>query len=91
MPAMNTVRIRVRLYGILTELAGAKELMIELPQSATLGSVLDKVFSLYPKVREFADKYEITILHNSVPATRQDDIKLSNNDRVELLPPSAGG
>ena len=91
MLAMSNIHVRVKFYGILTELVGRRELVVELSPPTSLGSVLDKVFSLHPSMREFANKYKIVILHNGVPVTGQDKIMLSNNDKVELLPPSAGG
>ncbi len=91
MLAMSNIHVRVKFYGILTELAGKRELVVELSPPASLETVLDKVFSIHPSMRVFANKYKIVILRNGVPVTGQDKIMLSDNDRVELLPPSAGG
>jgi molybdopterin converting factor subunit 1 len=80
--SITVVEVTVKLFAILRERAGARELTLELPEGARVRDALDSLGSLAEGVplvmavnREYAD----------------DDVVLSADDELALIPPVSGG
>lgn len=81
------MRIRVLLFALYRDLAGAGELEIELPAGATVRDLLSALrahhgLAVLPARPAFAINHEYAL---------DLDVVLSASDEVALLPPVAGG
>jgi molybdopterin converting factor subunit 1 len=81
------MRVTVRLFARLREMAGTAELVLELVPPATIGTVWTELAARHPGIEPYA---------SSVSAARnleyaRFDTALSNGDEVAFLPPVSGG
>jgi molybdopterin converting factor subunit 1 len=76
------MRIRVRLFAMLRERAGADELELDLPDGARVGDAL-------ARVGHIAGGMPLVMAVNRVYA--KDDAPLSPGDELALIPPVSGG
>jgi molybdopterin synthase catalytic subunit len=76
------MRVRVRLFAILRERAGADELELELPDGATVGDALAQMGAL-------SDGVPVVMAVNREYA--QTDARLFADDELALIPPVSGG
>jgi molybdopterin converting factor subunit 1 len=81
------MRVTVRLFARLREIAGAGELTREIAQGATIRSVWRQLAGDYP---EFG-KYERSISSAVNEDYARMDQVLSDGDEVAFLPPVSGG
>jgi len=81
------MRVTVRLFARLRDIAGAAELTRDIAQGATIGSVWRQLAGEYPEL----GRYERSI-SSAVNAdyARMDQV-LSEGDEVAFLPPVSGG
>ncbi|MBM3850109.1 MAG: MoaD/ThiS family protein [Verrucomicrobiota bacterium] len=79
--------IPVTFWSYFAELAGRPETSVELPQGATVGALLERVYVDHPAL---AGLRRSTLV--AVGVEYQDDTHvLSAGDRVSLFPPVQGG
>src|SRR3954454_10885600 len=81
------MQIRVLFFGILKDLAGKPSDLLDLPENATLGDVLNYYEQAIPRLK--ATKASLAMSVNQEyagPGTR-----LKAGDEVALLPPVSGG
>jgi len=84
------VRVRVKLFAVLADAVGAKELVIDLnKEKARVKDILDYVRSKYPRFREVEKDVPILMLVNGVNVLPDSEVK--EGDEVSLLPPVSGG
>jgi molybdopterin converting factor subunit 1 len=81
------MRVTVRLFARLREMAGAGELVLDLDGPATIGTVWTELTARHPAIEPYA---------SSVSAARnleyaRFDTAVSNGDEVAFLPPVSGG
>jgi molybdopterin converting factor subunit 1 len=81
------MRVRIRLFARLRDLAGASELDREVPAGATIGDVWRELAAEFPALRA----YEAT-----VSSARNDDYArpttpVADGDEIAFLPPVSGG
>lgn len=76
--------VRVRLFAMLRERAGARELSLELPEGARVRDALAA-----PAVAELADGLPLVMAVNREYAS--EDALLSAGDELALIPPVSGG
>lgn len=81
------MRVRIRLFARLRDLAGAAELEREVPAGATIGDVWRELASEFPALHA----YEAT-----VSSARNDDYArrttpVADGDEIAFLPPVSGG
>jgi MoaE-MoaD fusion protein len=85
--APAAIRIRVRLFAIQRELAGTREVPLELPPRATVGDAWDAVAALHPVLAP--GRPSVRFARNgdyADPAT-----ELEDGDEVAFIPPVSGG
>ena len=81
------MRVTVRLFARLRDIAGASELVREVPAGATIGSVWRDL------AREFPDfaRYERTISSAVNADYARMDRAIGDGDEIAFLPPVSGG
>ena len=85
--APATVKIRVRLFAIQRELAGTRELAVDLPDGATIEDAWAAVVARFPAIgpgRAFV-RFARNATYTSADTT------LADGDEVALIPPVSGG
>ena len=78
--------VNILLFGITKDLVGKQRLLLELPDKTTVGDFKRILQDNYPKLVELNS---LAIAVNSEYA--QDNVLLSNNDEIALIPPVSGG
>jgi molybdopterin converting factor subunit 1 len=81
------VRIRVRLFAIQRELAGTREVALELPEGATIAGAWDALVVRYPALAPGRDF--VRFAHNGAYA--DETTTLADGDEVAMIPPVSGG
>ena len=81
------MRVRVRLFARLREVAGVGELEIDLTEGATVGDLLKALHDEYPRLADMTPRTIISV--NQDFATL--DSLLGDGDEVALFPPVSGG
>ena len=82
-----TIRIRVRLFAIQRELAGARELGLDVPEPATVEAAWTAIVALHPAIapgRPF-----VRFARNGDYA--EPDTLLADGDELAIIPPVSGG
>jgi len=81
------VRIRVLFFGMLRDIVGLREDVLDVPEGGRLSAVFDYYAARFPRLLELSKS--IVLAHNqgfADPST-----PLSENDEVAFLPPVSGG
>lgn len=81
------MRIRVLFFGLLKDICGRAEDLLELPEGSTAGSVFDHYATAFPRLRAMASSIVLARNHEFSPVTQQ----VFDGDEVALLPPVSGG
>jgi len=81
------VRVRVRLFARLRDLAGAGELVRDLPEQATVQTVWNALTTEMPSLREYERTMSVAVNaeYSRMAAAVHD------GDEVAFLPPVSGG
>lgn len=80
--------MEVLLFGIAKDIVGQSELQIS-PDEAMLGSVHDLKDFMVRKFPDFGKLSSFAVAVNSEYA--QDDVPLTGNDEIAIIPPVSGG
>ena len=81
------MNVRVQFYAQLRDLVGASELNVDLPDKATVGDLLAKIYEQTPVLRS-RDK---SILTGSGVEFVDRNYQLKPGDVVSIMPPVQGG
>jgi molybdopterin synthase catalytic subunit len=81
------MQIRVLFFGMLKDLAGKPSDLLNLPENATLGDVLDHYEGAIPRLKEYTSSLALSVNQQYAAP----EVKLSPGDEVALLPPVSGG
>jgi molybdopterin synthase catalytic subunit len=81
------MRVRVRLFAIQRELAGTREVPIELPAGSTIGDAWDALVVRFPQLAPGRDYVRFARNAAYAPATAE----LADGDELALIPPVSGG
>ena len=81
------MRIRVLFFGLLKDICGRTDELLELPEGATIGSVFEHYAALFPPLGEMAASIVLARNHEFSNASEP----VSDGDEVALLPPVSGG
>ncbi len=81
------MRVRVRLFAIQRELAGTRELGLDLPASATVGDAWDALVLRHPVLAP--GRSSVRFARNGAYAAA--DELLADGDEVAMIPPVSGG
>jgi molybdopterin synthase catalytic subunit/molybdopterin converting factor small subunit len=83
----DPIRIRVRLFAVQRELAGQREVALELPAPATIEDAWDALVAIYPVLAP--GRPAIRFARNAAYAPAAEP--LSDGDEVAMIPPVSGG
>jgi MoaD family protein len=81
------MNVRVQFYAQLRDLAGASELNVDLPDKATVGDLLAKIYEKAPTLRS-RDK---SILVGVGVEFVDRNYELKPGDEISMMPPVQGG
>lgn len=81
------MRIRVRLFAIQRELAGTREVALELPDGGTVADAWNALVDLHPALAP--GRASVRFARNGAYA--DDATSLSDGDEVAMIPPVSGG
>ena len=81
------MRVRIRLFAIQRELAGTRELPLELPDGATVAAAWDAVVARHPALAPGRDS--VRFARNGAYAEPATD--LADGDELAFIPPVSGG
>jgi molybdopterin converting factor subunit 1 len=81
------MKVRLRLFGAVSERAQFDEEAIEVPDGSTAGDVLRLVGDRFPSTRALLGRVSVAVNLEVVSG----NVLLSDDDEVALLPPVAGG
>ncbi len=81
------MNIRVQFYSHLRDLAGGSELSIDLPDKATVGDLLTKIYEKVPTLRS-RDK---SILIGAGVEFVDRNYELKPGEEISIMPPVQGG
>jgi MoaE-MoaD fusion protein len=81
------MQIRVLFFGVLRDLIGRGSEAVNLPNSATLGDLLEHYQKLIPGLKDVAASMAMSVNQEYAGA----EAKLNEGDEVALLPPVSGG
>lgn len=80
-------KIKIRLFAILREVVGKKEITITVPSGVTVSYLNDEILKKYPQLKSFKNKF-ITSVNCKVESS---DTIITSSDEIALLPPVSGG
>jgi MoaD family protein, archaeal len=80
-------KIKVKLFAILRELVGEREITITVPTGITVNHLNDEILKKYPQLKSFSNKFVTSV---NCKVTSGDTI-ISSKDQIALLPPVSGG
>jgi molybdopterin converting factor subunit 1 len=81
------VRVRIRLFARLRELAGAGELQRDAPDDATVAAVWDLLAREYPAIAPYAGSISCAVNAEYARMTT----RVGDGDEIAFLPPVSGG
>jgi molybdopterin synthase catalytic subunit len=81
------MRIRVLFFGLLKDICGRPEDLLELPEGSTTGSVFNHYAARFPRLGDMAASIVLARNQEFSPATQP----VFDGDEVALLPPVSGG
>ena len=85
--SLGTMRVTLKLFGSLRELAGTRTLELELPAGAKVEDVREALAARLPAAAPLGPRVAVAVNHElALPGTL-----LADGDEVALLPPVSGG
>jgi molybdopterin converting factor subunit 1 len=81
------MKIRVKLFAILRERAGTGDVVLDLPEGATVRAAADSLSSQLPRICEYARRVAYAVNREYVSA----DATLKDGDELAVIPPVSGG
>ena len=80
-------KIKVRLFAILREVVGEREITITVPSGVTVSYLNNEILKKYPQLNSFSNKFVTSV---NCKVTTGDTI-ITSSDEIALLPPVSGG
>ena len=79
--------LKVRLFAILKDAVGKREITINVPSRVTVSYLNNEILKKYPQLRSFSNKFVTSV---NCKVTSGDTI-ITSSDEIALLPPVSGG
>ena len=80
-------KIKVKLFAILREVVGKREITITVPSGVTVGYLNNEILKKYPQLKSFRNKYVTSVNCKVTPG----NTIITSSDEIALLPPVSGG
>ena len=81
------MKVKLLLFASLKDIAGRRDLEMELDDGSTLQQVTEKLASLYPEIGRMQNSVRIAINQEFA----DDNSSVNNGDEIAFLPPMSGG
>jgi len=81
------VTVRVKLFAVLRDRAGVSELVLDLPEGATVAQAKEPLLERLPSLADHIHRCGFAVNLASV----KPDAKLHDGDELALIPPVSGG
>ena len=81
------MKVKLLFFASLKDIAGRRDLEMELDDASTLQQVTEKLASLYPGIGRMQSSVRIAINQEFA----DEDSSLNNGDEIAFLPPMSGG
>jgi molybdopterin converting factor subunit 1 len=81
------MRVRVLLFAVVRDVAGVREIDLELPTGAPVAAVGRMLGERFPAIEPYLPKVAFAVNQSYVQA----DSELHEGDEVALIPPVSGG
>lgn len=81
------MKVRLRMFAVLREVAGISEAEIELPEGATVGFALEEMGRRFSKIAKLLPRTVAAVNCSYAKSTDQ----LHEGDELALIPPVSGG
>ena len=81
------MKVKLLLFAALKDIAGRRDLEMELDDGSTLQQVTEKLASLYPEIGRMQNSVRIAINQEFA----DENSSLNNGDEIAFLPPMSGG
>lgn len=81
------MKVRVLFFSLLQDLTGEMELVVDLPDRATMADLLELLFQRWPKLRDWDQSLLLAVDQTYVKRHES----LHDNAEVALMPPVQGG
>ena len=79
--------IKVKLFGISTEIVGKSEMTLLVPVGTTVGILKKKITTMYPSLDVVNVPFVFAVNHRVV----SEDFPVTHLDEIAILPPVSGG
>jgi len=79
--------LKVRLFAILRDVVGQREISISVPSGVTVRYLNNEILKKYPQLNSFSNKFVTSVNYK---VTSGDTI-ITSSDEIALLPPVSGG
>ena len=79
--------IKVKLFGISTEIIGKREMTVLVPVGTTVGNLKKKITKMYPSLDVDNIPFVFAVNHRVV----SEDVPVTHLDEIAILPPVSGG
>jgi len=79
--------VSVHLFAGLQGLVGKRDLVVSLPNGATVSALRDRLVEEYPQIEPFMSTLVCAVGEEMIST----DHVLADGERIELIPPIAGG
>ena len=83
----DTDLIKVKLFGISTEILGKREMTVLVPVGTTVGNLKKKITKMYPSLDVVNIPFVFAVNHRVV----SEDVHVTHLDEIAILPPVSGG
>ena len=80
-------KIKVKLFAILRELVGEREITITVPAGVTVSYLNSEILKKYPQLKSFSNKLVTSV---NCKVTTGNTV-ITSKDEIALLPPVSGG
>ena len=81
------MKVQVQFYAQLSDLAGVRDLEVELPQGATVRDLLEQIYAQQPALRA----HDNSILIGAGLEFANRNYKLQPGEEIAIMPPVQGG
>jgi len=81
------MKVHVRVFAVVRDILGCRELLIDVPKGATAGELLSRMAAEYPKASGALKGVRLAVNREYVKGSHV----LDENDEVAIIPPVSGG
>ena len=83
----NEIKVRIRFFGPAKELTGCEELVLTLPEGASVATAVSVLLREFPKLKDRLTHYRLAINLDYA----DENASLKDGDELALIPPVSGG